>query len=336
MKDKNNIVFSKTYQHLVDAVGLLLNQARKNVYSQINQALLNTYGEIGKRIVEFEQQGRKKAIYGSKLLDNLSKDLTEKYGKGFSRDNLERMRKFYLLFSKTATVSRKLSWSHYCLLMRIEDKLTRQFYTVEAEKERWSVRELDRQVNSMLFERLASSKDKKGVLELAQKGQLVRTAEDVVRNPYILEFLQIEPSKKYTESTLEEAIISNLEKFLLELGKGFMFVARQQRITIEDEHFYADLVFYNRILRCFVVLELKLGKLTHQDLGQLQMYVNYYNRQVKQPDENPTIGILLCADKKEAIVKYTLPEDNQHIFASKYKLYLPSKEEIVKEIKKLI
>jgi len=204
------------------------------------------------------------------------------------------------------------------------------------EKEGWSVRELARNINSMLFERIALSKDKKGVLELSKKGHIVEKAEDLIKDPYVLEFLGLEELHRYTEAHLEERIITNMEKFLLELGKGFMFVARQQRITIEDEHFYIDLVFYNRILKCFVLIELKIGKLTHQDLGQLQMYVNYYDRKIKQDDENHTVGILLCADKKEAIVQFSLPKENRQIFASKYKIYLPNKEELQERLRKLL
>jgi len=298
--------------------------------------LVKTYWEIGKRIVEFKQSGKERADYGSGLLDRLSRDLIEKYGRGFSTDNLERMRKFYSTFPKSETLSRKLTWSHYCLIMRLDEKLARSFYAIETEKENWSVRELDRQINSMLFERIALSKDKKGVLKLAKKGQIIEKAGDLIKDPYILEFLGLEQSHKYTESQLEQKIIDNLQKFLLEIGKGFMFVARQQRITLEDEHFYIDLVFYNRLLRCFVVIDLKIGKLTHKDLGQLQMYVNYYDREVKQGDENYTSGILLCADKKDAVVKYTLPKDNKQIFAPKYKLYLPNKKVLQQEVRKLL
>jgi len=321
---------------LISYIGTLLGQARKQVYTQVNQILVNTYWQIGKRIVNYEQKGKQRADYGSRLLDNLSRDLTKLHGNGFSRDNLERMRKFYLTFPNSETLSRKLSWSHYCLIIRLDNPLARKFYIKEIENENWSVRELDRQINSMVFERIALSKDKKGVLKLSQKGQLIEKAEDLVKDPYILEFLGLEESRRYSETDLEEKIITNLEKFLLEIGKGFMFVARQQRITLEDEHFYIDLVFYNRLLRCFVIIELKIGKLTHKDLGQLQMYVNYYNREVRQNDENPTIGILLCADKKEAIVRYTLPKDNKHIFASKYKLYLPDKKVLEEKVKKIL
>ena len=218
----------------------------------------------------------------------------------------------------------------------MDNELARKFYHLEAEKESWSIRELDRQINSLLFERVALSKDKKGVLELARKGQVIQKADDLVKDPYIFEFLGLEELPRYSETVLEERLITHLKQFLLELGKGFMFVARQQRISIEDEHYYIDLVFYNRILRCFVLMELKIGKLTHQDLGQLQMYVHYYDREVKQPEENPTIGILLCADKKDAIVRYTLPENVKNIFASKYKIYLPNKKELEARLQKLL
>ncbi len=327
---------NKSYGNLIDSVGTLLEEARKDVYYQINQTLVKTYWEIGKMIVEFEQKGEEKAKYGSKLLGKLSQDLTFKYGRGFSQDNLEKMRKFYLAFPNSATLSRKLSWSHYCLIMRLNDELTKKFYVKEIESESWSVRELDRQINSQLFERVALSKDKKGVLALAQKGQIIENADDLIKDPYVLEFLGLEELPRYSEADLEEKIINNLEHFLLELGKGFTFVARQKRIRLEDELFYIDLVFFNRILRCFILLELKIGKLTHKDLGQLQMYVNYYDRKIKQEDENPTIGILLCADKKEAIVKYTLPSANKQVFASKYKVYLPDKKVLKDKLKKML
>jgi predicted nuclease of restriction endonuclease-like (RecB) superfamily len=335
-KQTKNIARLEGYNNLISSIGTLLEDARKTVYSQINQILVKTYWEVGKRVVEYEQKGKARADYGSKLLDNLSKDLTKLYGKGFSRDNLEKMRKFYSTFPNSETLSRKLSWSHYCLVMRLDNPLARKFYIKEVENENWSVRELDRQVNSMVFERIALSKDKKSVLQLAQKGQIIEKAKDLVKDPYVLEFLGLEKLDRYSEIELEEKIITNLQKFLLEMGKGFMFVARQQKITLEDEHFYIDLVFYNRLLKCFVIIELKIGKLTHKDLGQLQMYVNYYDREIKQKEENPSIGILLCADKKEAIVKYTLPENNKQLFASKYKLYLPSKEELEGEVEKLV
>ncbi|MDP2749853.1 MAG: PDDEXK nuclease domain-containing protein [Nanoarchaeota archaeon] len=326
----------KKYSSLITDIGILLEHGRRQAYHAVNSILVKTYWEIGRRIVDYEQKGKKRAEYGSSLLDTLSSDLTKQFGKGFSRDNLEKMRRFYQLFKNSETVSRKLSWSHYCLLFRVENELARKFYLTETENESWSVRELERQINSMLFERLGLSNDKNKLIRISRKGQLIEKPKDLVKDPYILEFLDLEEKSIYTEIDLENSIIDNMQKFLLELGKGFMFVDRQKRITLEDDHFYIDLVFYNRILRCFVLIELKIGKLTHRDLGQLQMYVNYYDRNIKSENENNTVGILLCADKKEAIVKYTLPKDNRQIFASEYKLYLPDKKELEIKLKRLL
>ena len=235
--------------------------------------------------------------------------------------NLRNMRTFYLTFRNRQTLSAKLSWSHYTLLMRLDDEQARDFYIKEAEAENWSVRELDRQINSLLFERLALSRNKVEIKALAEQGQILESPRDAIKDPYILEFLGLPEQAAYSEKDLETALLNNLQSFLLELGKGFAFVARQKRITLDAEHFYIDLAFYNRLLRCFVLIDLKIGKLTHRDLGQMQMYVNFYDREVRTDDENPTIGIVLCRDKKETIARYTLPEDNTQIFASKYKLY---------------
>src|SRR3989338_1811849 len=324
------------YNRLISFVGTILEQGRKAVYAHVNHILVSSYWAIGRKIVELEQGGNVKAVYGSALLHRLSKDLSAKYGKGFSQDNLEKMRKLYVMFNNSETLSRKLSWSHYSLVLRLDDRLARNFYIREVEKESWSVRELKRNIDAMLFERLALSKDKEGVLKLSQKVHILEGTGDMIKDPYILEFLGLEESEKYTETDLEDSIITHLEKFLLELGRGFTFVARQQRITIEDEHFFIDLVFYNRILRCFVIMELKIGKLTHQDLGQLQMYVNYYDRKIKEAGDSPTVGILLCADKKEAIVQFTLPKENKQVFASKYRLYLPNRKELEEKLRKLL
>jgi predicted nuclease of restriction endonuclease-like (RecB) superfamily len=325
-----------SYTKLLGNIGNLLQTARQNVYYQINEVLVKTYWSIGKHVVDFEQKGEARATYGTGLLKQLAEDLTSQFGRGFSERNIEQMRNFYQLFPIPQTLSAKLSWSHYCLLLRIDEPLSRDFYHIETEKEGWSVRELRRQINSALFERLALSKDKEAVLKLAEKGQIIEKPEDSIKDPYILEFLGLEEKSSFTESDLEQRIIDNLGKFLLEIGKGFSFVARQRRITLENEHFFVDLVFYNRLLRCFVIFELKLGELQHQDLGQLQMYVNYYDREIKQADENPTIGVLLCADKKKSVVEYTLPKDNTQIFASQYKLYLPDKRLLREQIKKVI
>ncbi|WP_293961778.1 PDDEXK nuclease domain-containing protein [uncultured Fusobacterium sp.] len=310
----------------------LLKSARENIVSTINSTMAKTYFLIGKRIVEEEQNGEKRAEYGKKLIKELSKKLTKEFGKGFSERNLEQMRKFYLAYSIPQTVSAefRLSWSHYLILMRMENLDERNFYEIEAIENNWSLRELRRQIDSALYERLVLSRDKEKVKSLALKGQIIEKPEDVVKDPYILEFLGLEEQNSYSENRLETEIINNLEKFLLELGKGFTFVGRQVRFTFDEKHFRVDLVFYNRLLKCFVLIDLKIGEVTHQDLGQMQMYVNYYDRYVKLDDENKTIGIIICRDKNDTLVKMTLPEDNQQIFASRYMTVLPSKEEFKK------
>ncbi len=279
--------------------------------------------------MENEQKGKHRAKYGEETLEKLTQKLTNEIGKGFSRQNLQNMKQFYICFKNCQTLSSKLSWSQYLQLARIDDERARYFYMKEAESENWSVRELSRQINSMLFERLALSRDKKGIRKLAERGHLVREPQDLIKDPYVLEFLGIPEKTVYSEKELETALIDNLQKFLLELGKGFAFVARQKRITLDSEHFYIDLVFYHSILKCFVIIDLKIGKLTHQDLGQMQMYVNYFDREVKSLEENNTIGIILCRDKKETIARFTLPKENKQIFASKYQLYLPSASELI-------
>ena len=298
-------------------------------------------------IVDELQNGKEKANYGSHLLETVSKDLKNKLGKGYSVDNLENMRKFYLCYSSqiqisenssrilentliSETLSRKLpthflSWSHYIFLSRITNSLERNFYELESLQNQWSIKELERQFNSGLFERLSLSTDKKGTLELAQKGQHIEKPKDLFKEPFILEFLGLEEKAQYSESELETAIINEIEKFMLELGKGFFFGGRQVRFTLDEDHYRVDLVFYNRLLQCFVLIDLKIGKLSNQDLGQMQMYVNYYDRFVKTETENQTIGIVLCKDKNNAMVEITLPENNNQIFASKYQTILPSK-----------
>jgi len=320
-------------KNLFQNIKILLHNARNQVVRAVNSAMVNTYFEIGKLIVEHEQQGQKKAIYGKETLKELSKGLSEEFGKGFSVDNLENMRKFYFTYGKSETVSRKfeLSWSHYVFLMRL-DKRERNFYEIEATQNHWSLRELKRQFDTALFDRLRLSKDKDGVKELNAKGQIITKPNDAVKDPYILEFLGLKEDKSYSESELEQAIIDKIEHFLLELGKGFSFVGRQQRFTFDEDHFFVDLVFYNRLLKCFVLIDLKIGNLKHQDLGQIQMYVNYYDRFVKTDDENPTIGIVLSKDKKDSLVEITLPKDNKQIFASQYQIYLPTKEELQAQI----
>ena len=325
MKIKKDI-----YQEIHD----LLHKARQDIISNVNYTMTKTYFLIGKRIVEEEQDGNKRAEYGKKLMKTLSEKLTKEFGRGFSQRNLEQMRTFYLRYSISQTVSAefKLSWSHYLILMRIEDIDARNFYEIEAFKNNWSLRELKRQVDSSLYERLVLSKDKEKVKELSVKGQIIEKAQDVIKDPYILEFLGLDEKSDYSENKLETEIINKLEMFLLELGKGFTFVGRQVRFTFDEKHFRIDLVFYNRLLKCFVLIDLKIGEVTHQDLGQMQMYVNYYDRCIKLPDENDTIGIIICKDKNDTLVKLTLPKDNNQIFASRYTTILPSLDEFKKII----
>lgn len=317
----------------------LLRSAKSKVVRQVQSTMVYTYYEVGRIIVEYEQGGKDRAEYGRGVLSGLSNRLSTQFGKGFSIDNLENMRRFYLVYSKSETVSRKseeakfqLSWSHYLKLARIDDENERNFYEIEAIENQWSLREMKRQFDSALYQRLALSRDKEKVKELAEKGQIVNKPEDALKDPYVLEFLGLPGKNYFSESDLEQELIDKLEHFLLELDKGFTFVARQKRITIDEKHFKIDLVFYNRLLRSFVIIDLKIGELKHQDIGQIQMYVNYYDRYVKLPQENNTIGIILCRDKSDALVEITLPKQNDQIFASKYQTVLPSKEELIKLI----
>jgi predicted nuclease of restriction endonuclease-like (RecB) superfamily len=336
----------------------LIIAARKAVVRNIDTIQVITNYEIGRHIVEYEQGGEDRAEYGKKVLPLLSDQLKKEFGKGFSLSNLKLMRKFYLMMrskisqtasdlstriEKSQTVSGQLvesslnclaesrkftlSWSVYVFLMGVSNEKERAFYEIEAYRQNWTVRELKRQFDSSLYERLALSRDKAQVKELSEKGQIVEKPEDMLKNPLVLEFLGIPENTSYSESDIEQAIIDKIESFLLELGKGFLFEARQKRFTFDEEHFFVDLVFYNRLLRCYVLVDLKIGKITHQDLGQMLMYVNYYNRYVKTEHEHPTVGIILCKKKKEALVEITLPKEAQ-IYASEYQLYLPSKEEL--------
>jgi predicted nuclease of restriction endonuclease-like (RecB) superfamily len=356
--------------NLFQQVAVLLKNAQQQVLRTVNSTMVFTYFEIGRMIVEEEQNGKERADYGKQVLKGLSEQLTKEFGKGFSLSNLEQIRKFFLIYSKSETLLRisqiqnsqsvivesestipqslivefkkidyhtlisffKLTWTHYVFLMRIEDENERSFYEIETEKNNWSVRELKRQYDSALYARLALSRDKEGILKLAKEGQIIEKPKDIIKDPYILEFLGLPEMHQYSESDLEEQIINKLEHFLLELGHGFAFVARQQRISFDEKHFRVDLVFYNRVLRSFVLIDLKIGDLKHQDLGQMQMYVNYYDREMRLEGENKTIGIVLCQNKSDLLVEYTLPEDNEQIFASKYKTILPSKEDFKRVI----
>ena len=328
---------------LLQDIKHLLQNARNHVVRTVNSTMVSTYFEIGKLIVEHEQKGKNKATYGEETLKELSEQLSKEFGKGFSVTNIQQMRLFYLTYGKQQTLSVKsekgqtpsakftLSWSHYVFLMRLDER-ERNFYELESIENNWSLRELKRQFDTALFDRLQLSKDKEGVKALNAKGQIITKPNDAVKDPYVLEFLGLREDASYSESELEQAIINKIEHFLLELGKGFAFMGRQKRFTFDEQHFFVDLVFYNRLLKCFVLIDLKIGDLKHQDLGQIQMYVNYYDRFVKTEDENPTIGIVLCRDKNNSVVEITLPENNKQIFASQYKTYLPTKEEFMAQI----
>jgi len=340
---------SSNYKSLISWITNLLAQARHSAVQQINTILVTTYRTIGKQIVEFEQKGKERSKYGSWLLKKLSADLSKQFGKGFSIDNLENMRNLYLYRPKlipstmsskswnSETLSRKsikLSRSHYLRLMRINDNDERRFYEIETIANNWSVRELSRQFNSSFYERLALSKNKEKVDILAKKWQIIEKSEDMIKDPYVLEFLWLDEKSEYSESDLEKAIIDNIGKFLLELGKWFAFVGRQQRISSWPKHRYIDLVFYNRLLRCFVLIDLKIWDLTHQDMWQMLMYVNRYDREVKSKAENPTVWLILCKKNDKVVIEYTLPKNNKHIFAKEYKLYLPDKQQLQQFLEK--
>lgn len=311
----------------------ILETARRNAYEAVNIAMVEAYWNIGKRIVE-EQDGNEFAGYGKYLIKELSKKLTVEYGSGFDETNIRRMRKFYLTFKIRDTLCHELSWSHYRTLLKIESDSVRSFYIEECAKSRWSVRELNRQINSFYYERILASRNKDEV-KRNMKNQIIETKpDDVIKDPYVLEFLGINKYEHLYEKELENSLIIHLQEFLLELGRGFSFVGRQKRFYIDGHNYFIDLVFYNYILKCFVLIDLKVDELTHQDLGQMQMYVNYYTRELMNEGDNPPIGMVLCADKSEAVVRYTLPENNTQIFASRYMLYLPTEEELKNELER--
>jgi predicted nuclease of restriction endonuclease-like (RecB) superfamily len=317
---------------LVQDARQIIETAQKNAVRSVNFCRVQMYWNLGKRIFEEEQQGKKRADYGAYIVKSLAERLEAEYGSGFGIRQIERARQFFLLYPIASALRTQLNWSQYKMLIAISDPDKREYYELEAVNNSWNGRELERQINSQLYERLLLSNDKESVLAVARKERIPETPQEVIKDPMVLEFLGLEKNPAFYESDLEGAIISHITEFLLELGKGFAFVARQKRIMLEDDEFFVDLVLYNRLLRCFVVIEIKTGKITHQDLGQLQMYVNYHDRIEKLPDENPTIGILLCAGKNDSAVKMTLPENNKTILASEYRLYLPTTEQLVSEI----
>ena len=307
-------------------------QAQHKLSAAVNTAMVSAYWEIGEQIYKACGENDR-AGYGKKLLRYLAEQLTSEFGKGFDESNLRKMRQFYSVFPIRDTLCPELSWSHYRLLMRIPDEKARAFYTEECAKSAWSVRQLERQINTMYYQRIKASRDKAAVASEIQTLEPKPEYEKIVKDPYVMEFLQIQPDSHVFESNLEQALIDHLQQFLLELGRGFSFVSRQKRFTLDGQNFYIDLVFYNYILKCFVLIDLKMDMLTHQDLGQMQMYVNYYTRELMNEGDNPPIGILLCADKSDAVVKYSLPENNNQIFASKYLTYLPTEDELKRELR---
>lgn len=314
----------------------IIQQSRANAVRSVDFCRVQMYWALGKRILEEEQEGKERADYGTFLLKKLSKELVPEFGSGFSYRQLAFCRQFYKTYPIMNALRSQFNWTQYRLLIQIDNIDKREYYELEAMNNCWTARELERQINSGLYERLLLSNDKEAVLSVARKERIPETPQEIIKDPMILEFLGLKRESAYYEKNLEQALITHLQEFLLELGNGFSFVARQKRILLEDDEFFADLVFYNRLLRCFAVIEIKTHKITHEDIGQLQMYVNYYDREEKLPDENPTIGILLCADKNNTVVRYSLPEDNCTILASKYQIYLPSEEQLVNELKREI
>jgi len=331
---KNNL--PQNIDSLYSKIAAILDNARNTVYNSANFEMVKAYWEIGRAIVEQEQQGENRAEYGISLIKDLSEKLSGVYGKGFNETNLKYMRQFYQTFKNGHALRGELTWTHYRLLLKVEKEPAREYYIQEAIEGNWSTRTLERQINSLYYERvLMSGKEySPAVKEEAESKKEKMLPQHIIKDPYVLEFLDLKPNKAFYERELEQGLIDKLQEFLLELGKGFSFVKRQYRISAEDEHFYVDLVFYNYILKCFLLIDLKAGKLTHQDIGQMDMYVRYFEDKVKRVDDNPTIGLILCLEKNKALAKYSLLNESKQIFASKYKLYLPSEEELRKEIER--
>jgi predicted nuclease of restriction endonuclease-like (RecB) superfamily len=327
---------NNSYTGLKTQISALLLLGREQAGRAVNTILVQTYWQVGRHIVEFEQSGKDKAQYGSELLDRLSKDLSIEFGKGFSRSNLFQIRLFYLKFPKIQTLSGQLSWSHYVEIIKSDQELEIGFYTKQCEKENWSVRELKRQMKSMLFHRIAISKDKQAILDLSEKGAEIQSPSDIIKDPFVFEFLGIPNTTNYTESELESKLIQNLQDFLLELGKGFAFIGRQYRISLAGRHFFVDLVFYHRILKCFVLIDLKRGEIDHQDVGQMNLYLNYFRKEENTEGDNPPIGIVLGAYKDQILVEYATENISNQLFVSKYQLYLPNKQQLATELEKLL
>jgi predicted nuclease of restriction endonuclease-like (RecB) superfamily len=327
-------ITNKNLESVYTNIKNVLDEARNKAIRSVNFAMVQAYWHIGRLIVEEEQSGKERADYGKYLIRELSKKLSSDFGKGFDERNLWYMRSFYITFPNVNALRSELTWTHYRILLRIENNDARNFYLIESINSNWSTRELERQINSLLYERIALSSDKQKVKELSARGNQIQNSNDLIKDPYVLEFLGLEENRVYQEKDLEKALIDRLQDFMLELGKGFSFVGRQKRITVDGDHFYVDLVFYNYEIKCFVLIDLKVGKLTHQDIGQMDFYVRYFEKEIKPEGDNPTIGLILCTDKNDTMIKYTLLEDSKQIFASRYKLYLPSEEEFKAELEK--
>lgn len=327
-KLSSEITNNSSFDDLYNSISNILHNARKTLYNTANSAMFRCYWLIGRNIVEYEQQGKGRAEYGKKIIENLSKKLSSELGKGFTNSNIRYMRQFYSVFSNYHALRDELSWTHYRLLTKVADKNARKFYAEECFKSNWSTRQLERQINSFFYERLLSSQNKDIVKSEIFEKELSKTPEDIIRDPYVLEFIGIKQNIHIYEKDLETALINELQKFLLELGRGFSFVARQKHIDLDGEHFYIDLVFYNYLLKCFVLIDLKTTKLTHQDIGQMDSYVRIYDELQKGDDDNPTIGIILCSEKNEAIAKYSILNESKQIFTSKYQFTLPTVEEL--------
>ncbi|MGN8773613.1 PDDEXK nuclease domain-containing protein [Candidatus Weimeria sp. HCP3S3_B5] len=334
--EETGLLADAGYKDLLKNIGTALNNGRQKAVNQVNQAIVETNWNIGRYIVLYEQAGYEKAEYGSETLKRLSHDLSERYGKGFGMSNVNKMRKLYLTFPILQTLSAKLSWSHYVELLKIDDPQERSFYLQECEQENWGVRELKRQMKSMLFQRLVLSKNKDEVIRLAQQGQIIEKPEDIVKDPYVFEFVGLPELPVYKEGDLETALINNLSQFLLELGKGFTYVGRQQRINIGGRIFKIDLVFYHRILKCFVLIDLKRGEVQHEDIGQMNLYLNYYREEMNTPGDTEPIGIVMGAYEDKLMVKYATQNISNQLFVSRYQLYLPDKDQLENEIRRFM
>lgn len=333
MKD---LTINTNYQKLIQQIGETYQSAKDKIISAVNTEMLHAYWKIGKDIVEFEQGGKLKAEYGVQLLENLAKDLSLRHGKGFSRSNLNYMRLLYSKYPICETLSHKLSWSHYYELLKVEDDLAREFYEKQAIAEDWTIRELRRQKKTGLFHRLAIGKDKEKILELSKQGQIVKSEEDFIKNPHVFEFMNFPENYQYTETDIEKAVINNLQKFLLELGKGFAFIGRQERITLNNRHYAVDLVFYHVKLKCYVLIDLKIGEVEHHDIGQMKLYLGFYAKEKSDENDNPPIGLILSEEKDDIMVEYAMLNDTSKLIVSKYQLYLPDVEQLKNKVKEII